>query len=338
MRKDKTVNEIDSFSIELLILECLHNIQKGGDSKLATISTHNGSTFSQRHNRRDRKITDKEKHIDKEGHFEIWGDVDIKKAYSIIFDKAVQEYNENQKRKDRQIKDYYEKIEKDKKKKVGYEMIVGVYGDDSTLEQKKEILREFASNWSKRNKNLVMCGCYFHLDECSKDPHIHITYFPVYRSNKGLKLQNGLDKALEQQGIKCGTSIHETRQILWERRENAYLEMLCNEKGLEVQRSSKTRQHETTREYKLRQSEQEKKELKEKYSELEQASLQVAEKYNQMVAESNQIVAKCNQTVAENEKLRAENKTLKKDLEWERRFDQFTDNEWADDWDSGLHR
>ena len=295
---------------------------------MATISTHNGSTFSQRHNRRDRKITDKEKHIKKDGHFEIWGDVDIKKAYAIIFDKAVQEYNENQKRKDRQIKDYYEKIEKDKKKKVGYEMIVGVYGDDSTLEQKKEILREFASNWSKRNKNLVMCGCYFHLDECSKDPHIHITYFPVYRSNKGLKLQNGLDKALEQQGIQCGTSIHETRQILWERRENAYLEMLCNDKGLEVQRSKETRQHENTTKYKLRQSEQEKKELKEKYSELSKAAVQVEQKHKQIIKENEELKEK-------NEELKEENKKISKELAWERRFDQFTDvnKEWADDWD-----
>lgn len=299
---------------------------------MATISTHNGSTLSQRHNRRDKKITDKEKHIKKDGQYEIWGDVDIKKAYKVIFDKAIADYNENQKRKDRQIKDYYEKIEQDKKKHTCYEMIVGVYGEDSTPEQKKEILKEFAKDWKQRNPNLVMVGCYWHNDE-EGEQHIHIDYIPVYRSNKGLRLQNGLNKALEQQGIAQGESIHETRQILWEKRENAYLELLCEEKGLEVKRSKETRQHESTREYKLRQSEQEKEELKTKYSELENAAIQVGKKYNQMVA-------KCNQIVAENEELKTENKTLKKELEWENRFDKFTDinNEWADDWDSGLHR
>ena len=36
-----------------------------------TISTHNGSSVSREHNIRNRKITDKEEHIDREGHYEI---------------------------------------------------------------------------------------------------------------------------------------------------------------------------------------------------------------------------------------------------------------------------
>lgn len=294
---------------------------------MATISTHNGSTLSQGHNRREKKITDKEKHIKKDGQHETWADIDIKKAYSILFDQAIAEYNEKQTRKDRKIKDYYEKIEQDKKKHTCYEMIVGVYGSDSTPTQKKEILKEFAKGWKARNSHLVMVGCYWHNDE-EGEQHIHIDYIPVYRSNKGLKVQNGLNKALEQQGIPQGESIHETRQIIWEKRENAYLELLCEERGLEVKRSKETRQHESTRAYKLRQSEQEKKELKEKCSELENATIQMQKKYNETIEQ-------CKQMVAENEELKTKNKELKKELDWERRFDQFTDinHEWADDWD-----
>ena len=49
----------------------------------------------------------------------------------------------------------------------------------------------------------------------------------------------------------------------------------------------------------------------------------------------NETIEQCKQMVAENEELKTKNKELKKELDWERRFDQFTDinHEWADDWD-----
>ena len=39
---------------------------------------------------------------------------DIKRVYHKLFDKALDEYNVKQKRKDRQIKSYYEKISRSK--------------------------------------------------------------------------------------------------------------------------------------------------------------------------------------------------------------------------------
>lgn len=39
---------------------------------------------------------------------------DIKQVYHKLFDKALKEYNAKQKRKDRQIKSYYEKISRSK--------------------------------------------------------------------------------------------------------------------------------------------------------------------------------------------------------------------------------
>ena len=39
---------------------------------------------------------------------------DIKQVYHKLFDKALDEYNAKQKRKDRQIKNYYEKIKRSK--------------------------------------------------------------------------------------------------------------------------------------------------------------------------------------------------------------------------------
>lgn len=285
---------------------------------MATISTHNGSKLSQRHNRRDRKITDKEEHIDKNGEYGVWLDRDIKEAYVLIFDKAREEYNATQKRKDRRIEDYYQKIEKDQKKHVAYEMIVGVYGDDSTPQQKKAILYEFAKGWKDRNPNLRMVGCYWHNDE-EGEQHIHIDYIPVYRSEKGMKLQNGLNKALAQQGIEGGTSIHETPQILWERRENLHLESLCNAHGVGVERKDFARDHEDTKDFKLRRTMRENRELKQENEELR--------KGYQAIYEAAVNLKK------ENEELKRVNKELDEELHYHP-IDEFRDKgEWADDWD-----
>ena len=51
---------------------------------------------------------------------------DIKQAYHKLFDKALKEYNAKQKRKDRQIKSYYDKISRSKQEKLFYEVIVQI--------------------------------------------------------------------------------------------------------------------------------------------------------------------------------------------------------------------
>ena len=169
-----------------------------------TISTHNGSSVSREHNVRNRKITDKEEHIDREGHYEIWKDVKPREAYDMLFGEALKEYNEKQTREDRKIKSYYNQIEKDEKKHTVYEMIIGVYPPKDMYldeEMQKAILKEFVDNWQVRNPNLYLCGAYFHADE-QGEPHCHIDYIPVARGySKGLSVQNGLVKALEGQGF-----------------------------------------------------------------------------------------------------------------------------------------
>ena len=91
-----------------------------------TISTHNGSRVSRQHNLRNRKITDREIHIDSTKKYEIWLDNDPKVAYQVLFDQAVKDYNAKQKRADRKIKNYYDLIKNDTKKHTVYEMIVSI--------------------------------------------------------------------------------------------------------------------------------------------------------------------------------------------------------------------
>lgn len=157
------------------------------------------------------------------------------KAYKEVFEKAVIEYNNKQKRNDRKITDYYQKIRQDKKKHLLYEMICGVYEDNITSELSHEILYEYAKNFQERHPNLKVTGIYFHADEEGKAPHIHIDYFPVAEMKKGMALQNSLVKALEQEGFMSGKKYNNTAQIKFEHSENAILENICNKYGFEVE-------------------------------------------------------------------------------------------------------
>ena len=56
-----------------------------------TIATHVGTNIARQHNIRDKRITDKESHIDPSGIHEIWFGADLteREAYHKIFDTAV---------------------------------------------------------------------------------------------------------------------------------------------------------------------------------------------------------------------------------------------------------
>lgn len=200
-----------------------------------TISTHNGSRYVRAHNIRDRRLTDKEPHIDADGVYEIWKDEKVRDAYERIFGDAVREYNARQKREDRKIEDYYSRIQNDEKKHAVYELIVAVGNQDHEPDPEtgRAILREFYEEWEKRNPNLDLIGAYYHADEAGV-PHIHLDYIPVGEGyTRGLNVQNGLNRALKQQGFES-ISPKNTAQIQWEKRENLALEKICQEHGLEI--------------------------------------------------------------------------------------------------------
>ena len=205
-----------------------------------TISTHNRSSVARGHNIRKESIVSKEKHIDPNGVHEIWHDEHPRDAYKRIFGKAMEEYNAKQKRADRRIKDYYNTIREDKARKCVYEMIIGVYGkhEDGTSKCPRDIgyaiMKEFVDEWQIRNPNLELIGAYYHADEPDAEPHVHIDYVPkAHGYTNGMSVQNGLVKALGEMGFeKKGKA---TAQILWEKRENEYLESLCNRYGFVVE-------------------------------------------------------------------------------------------------------
>lgn len=129
-------------------------------------------------------------------------DTDIKTAYHLLFDDSLFKYNAKQKRSDRKIKDYYEKICNSKQEKPFYEMIVqvGNIHDHPTDEIATMIYRTYLTQFITKNPNMFVFGAYIHLDEAT--PHLHIDYIPYADNQKrGLETRVSLNKALEAQNM-----------------------------------------------------------------------------------------------------------------------------------------
>ncbi|MCM1316533.1 MAG: plasmid recombination protein [Alistipes senegalensis] len=228
-----------------------------------TISFHNGTVWSRGHNVRDERYTKKQEHIDPtlSSQNVVLRDTPVRQAYKDIFGWAVEEYNSRQKRTDRHINDYYEKIKTDKRKHPVYECIVQIGDRNDTgnsAELEKQALIKFVEEWDERNPNLRLIGAYVHCDEPDGTVHMHLDYIPLAECSKGMLIQNSLDRALQQQGFKS-ENIHQTAQIAWQEREREALTAICREFSIDAQHSQgigKRRKYLTPQEYRIAKDEQ----------------------------------------------------------------------------------
>lgn len=144
---------------------------------------------------------------------------DIKEAYHKLFDEALMKYNSKQKRTDRIIDDYYEKIRTGKQEKLFHEIVVQI-GSKDTMNAKssngklaQKILTEYMESFISRNSNLYVFSAHLHMDE--ETPHLHIDFIPfTTNSNRGLETRVSLKKAMEKQGF-IGKGRQETELHLW---------------------------------------------------------------------------------------------------------------------------
>ncbi|HDR7380581.1 TPA: plasmid recombination protein [Bacillus toyonensis] len=151
----------------------------------------------------------------------------IRSVYKEVFQEAVDKYNEKQKRNDRKIQDYYDKIHKNEKTHEQRELVVAVgegKDDPKYRGAKKEVLKQYAEAFQERNPNLAVYNMVLHDDEAN--PHLHINYVPNFESSRGLTRRVGMDRALQQQGVKGkGTELIAN----WRQVETAYIESLAKE-------------------------------------------------------------------------------------------------------------
>ncbi|WP_259418315.1 plasmid recombination protein [Bacillus toyonensis] len=152
---------------------------------------------------------------------------DIRSVYKDVFQEAVDKYNEKQKRNDRKIQDYYDKIHKNEKTHEQRELVVAVgegKDDPKYRGAKKEALKQYAEAFQGRNPNLAVYNMVLHDDEAN--PHLHINYVPNFESSRGLTRRVGMDRALQQQGVQGkGTELIAN----WRQLETAYIESLAKE-------------------------------------------------------------------------------------------------------------
>lgn len=220
--------------------------------KQITISVHNGTKVSRAHNMRNRKVTDKEPHIDRNGWYAVWRDEPLRDAYTRIFGKAQEEFNLKQTRNDRRVGDYLSAVKKSAKQHAVYETIITLGNVDEHPEphESYEILQQVYGEWKKNYPNLVVVGAYFHADEKGA-PHIHIDYVPVAHGyKKGMAVQNGLVKAFGEMGFVLKGK--DTAQIQWQRDLKSRVTELAKERGFKVvEPTVKRKKHVETALYKL---------------------------------------------------------------------------------------
>lgn len=126
----------------------------------------------------------------------------IQDAYHNLFNESVIKYNENQKRNDRKIKNYFDKIYRSKKEKPFYEFIAQVGNQGDQPDQKKcvEILEDFHKMMQKDYPNMAIFNSVIHVDEST--PHLHLDFIPIGEGyKKGLEKRVSMQKALQNLGF-----------------------------------------------------------------------------------------------------------------------------------------
>ncbi len=172
---------------------------------------------------------------------------DIKKVYHKLFGVALEEYNNKQKRNDRKIPDYYEKIRTSKQEKVFYEIIaqVGNLEDMSSVSDygrlAEKILDEYMKVFIERNPTLYVFSAHLHMDEAT--PHLHIDFVPYTSGNtRGLETKTTLKGALEKLGFTGGTR-SDTELAQWQTSEKEKLAEIMFERGVEWDKKGTHKEH-----------------------------------------------------------------------------------------------
>lgn len=188
----------------------------------------------------------------------------IKDVYHELFDDALERYNQKQKRADRKIENYYEKIRSGKQEKTFHEIIIQVGNCDNMNaktadgELAERILDEYYQDFQKRNPYLKVFSAHLHMDEAT--PHLHIDFVPfTTKSKRGLDTRVSLKQALANQGF-VGNSKHETEWSLWVESEKEALAKVMERYGVEWEQKGTHEKHLSVYDYekKMRSEEVEK--------------------------------------------------------------------------------
>ena len=203
----------------------------------------------------------------------------IEEAYHQLFDTALAEFNAKQKRKDRCIENYYEKIRDGKQEKTFYEVIFQVGNKDDmgaageNAELAKTILDKFYRSFLERNPQLHVYSAHLHMDEAT--PHLHIDFIPFTTGSKrGLSTRVSLKQALADQGI-TGEGRSLTERDLWVQKEKEALAEIMLEHGIEWEQKGEHKEHLSVLEFKREKRKEELAELEQTIERVQQQQVSI---------------------------------------------------------------
>ena len=203
----------------------------------------------------------------------------IEQAYHELFDEALAAFNAKQKRKDRCIENYYEKIRDGKQEKPFYEVIfqIGNVEDMPSTSENGELARtildKFMRTFQERNPNLHVFSAHLHMDEAT--PHLHIDFIPFTTGSKrGLSTRVSLKQALADQGI-VGEGRSMTERAVWVQKQKEALAEIMLEHGIEWEQKGEHREHLSVLEYKREQRTQELAELEQTIERVQQQQVAI---------------------------------------------------------------
>lgn len=190
---------------------------------------------------------------------------DIRAVYHELFDDAVEEYNAKQKRKDRKIQNYYEKIKSGRQERLFTEAIVqiGNMKDSNCAMEEAELVKgiliEYMQDFEERNPSLKVFNAVLHMDE--QTPHLHIDFIPFSEGNKrGMSTKVSLKGAMKELGF-TGTGRNDTESMHWVQAEKEYLAELMRSRGLDWKQLGTHEKHLSVYNYEKKMRKQEVEEL-----------------------------------------------------------------------------
>ena len=269
---------------------------------------------------------------------------DIREVYHTLFDEALEEYNHRQKRKDRRIPDYYEKIRQSRQEKLFYEMIVQIGNrDDMGTDYRemaslsKEILSEYMEGFQERNPNLYVFNAVLHMDEAT--PHLHIDYVPyITDSKRGLRVRNSMKGALAAQGF-TGEGKQNTEWAKWAEHEKEVLAEIMEWYEIKWKQLGTHEEHLTVLDFKKKMRQQEVRELDDLLDEqrefLEQQAVWMDKGRSEIAAQQQEINQNATIIEEQNQERREQRARLdeireeisQKEQEYEDIFERITDKE-----------
>ena len=197
----------------------------------------------------------------------------IKDVYHELFDDALARYNAKQKRSDRKIENYYEKICSGKQEKPFHELVIQIGNRDTCAAATEDgafaarLLDEYMQGFQTRNPTLRVFSAHLHMDEAT--PHLHIDFVPYTTGSKrGLDTRVSLKKALETLGFKGGTRT-DTEWDQWANAEKERLAEIMLAHGIEWEKKGTHEEHLSVLDYKKKERAKEVEQLEKRKENIE---------------------------------------------------------------------